>query len=733
MMGFVRFTLLVLVVAACGDNRHPAAIVMDVSADPPAYGRAPFPTDAVMDGPHLGLITGLELVTPSEADLVAAHLQALGGWGLRPVIEFFVEGPVDPATIPATTHSINDALGLVDENGGGAFEMDWRYDATRGVIAGTPHLGTQLDENTRYAAFVTTDVRSIDGEPVFGAFSLGELDHDPPARWQTTADSYDKLAANPALAGRLAAIAVFTTQAASDALVNARDAISNLSVAPAPVLAFADPTIVFDTPTRLDALLGHATRDTAGVRSGLEQWGSDNPTGIAHDHVGVVASGTTNIVRFRGDDTGTDGPEDETFLLGAFGVPQVRSIDTIPITIILPKAAAPTTGYPVVIFGHGLGGSRHDMLPFAEPLTAQGYALVAIDMSGFGSRFDLTDLVNNLGANPGFTGDPTLPDGFGDNDAAAYVPFFEDLKNIAAIRDTIRQSAVDFARVAQLVQAAPSLAALAAPYASIPKLDPTRVAYLGESFGTLVGTDLAAIEPSIGLFVLDVPGGGVIDQIVPNSPAIGSMAIPLVQGIYRTTGTFDRFHPLVGMMQAVFDAGDSLTFARHVLRAGLKIDNFAVPPRSVVCIEVVGDQEMPNVATEALARGFELSVLQPDLDPPTGMIELASPAARNSNNETAVMVQYEPATHGNNWSAQHGQLVYEPLSYATPDVQFPKLPAPITIAEPLYETQAQVAEILSTYFAGQPPVVVSTKAPVADFDGDGVPDDVDPYPLDPTK
>jgi hypothetical protein len=59
------------------------------------------------------------------------------------------------------------------------------------------------------------------------------------------------------------------------------------------------------------------------------------------------------------------------------------------------------------------------------------------------------------------------------------------------------------------------------------------------------------------------------------------------------------------------------------------------------------------------------------------------------------------------------------------------LPAPITIPNPIYETHAQVAEILATHLAGQAPRVRSTKPPVADFDADGTPDLSDPAPYDP--
>src|SRR6185369_3710121 len=269
----------------------------------------------------------------------------------------------------------------------------------------------------------------------------------------------------------------------SDALVKARNVLANESAVAKPTLAFDDAALIFDTPAKLDSLLGHATRDTSGPRTGLEQWGTDNPTGIAHDHIAVVATGTTTIARFRGDDcidasTGCtpDGPEDETFTLGMDGVPIVhyvdaatKTLDTIPITIVLPKGTVPAAGFPVVIFGHGLGGSRHDVLNLAEPLTAQGYAVIAIDMWGHGSRYNPTDVGNNLSSKSGFTGDPALRDGFGDETGVAvYLAFFEGFLNLSAVRDTIRQSTLDLSRVAQLVQTNPNLVALSAPYATTP-------------------------------------------------------------------------------------------------------------------------------------------------------------------------------------------------------------------------------------------------------------------------
>lgn len=717
-----RAFVLLLGCVACGDNIHPPRLLMDVSDEAPAYGRAPFPTDALRAGPKLGLLRGVDafIGLDDKADLVAAHLAQLDGFGLRPTVEFFIQGAIDPATVPATTRALTDSVFVLEVDpatleSGAPIAFDWRYDADRSVIAGSPAMGVQLREGTRYAAVLTDEVTNPEGLPVTSSFQLGLLGQDPPQRWRTSAEAYEELLGLSGLEARIVGLAVFTTQRASDTLVKARNEIANTAAVAPPILVFDDPALIFDSPSELTALFGTATRDTTGPRQDLEQWGSDNPTGIAHDHVQLVATGRTTIARFVGDDTGTNGPDDETFSLGADGVPAVRETASIPITIVLPRGSMPPNGFPVVIYGHGFGGSRHDMLALAQPITEQGYALIAIDMHGHGSRYNATDIANNF-AKDGFTGTPTLRDGFGDDvGTSSYLDFFEGFQNFGAIRDSIRQSALDFARVAMLVRSKPDLDIFASVFPVPPRLDPDKVAFLGESLGSIVGVDLAAIEPSIGLYVLNVPGGGLVDYILPNSAQIGDVAhsLSFTENLYRTQGTLDRFHPLVGILQAIVDGADSLTFARRVLRDRVMVENKFLSGRHVVCLEVLNDETMPNVSTEALARAFGLHTLRPNVDPPMGLLQIESPGGGNVNAQTAILVQYGPATHGSNWSAQRGTMEYEP-GYPHPgDDPFPRLATPITIHEPIYETHEQIAEILSTYFAGMTPRVRSTKPPVA--------------------
>src|SRR5262245_1601850 len=169
---------------------------MDVASDAPAYGRAPFPTDAIRDGGHLGLLTGLDSVVPGHADSVAAHLAALDGFGLRPTIEFFVDGALDPASVPPHPAALTDAVVLVALGRDEVLPTDWIYNAERGVVAGSVTPGTMLLEASRYAAVITTDVRSESGAPLVRARGL-----DMPAtdRWQSTADVALLLDAKPEL------------------------------------------------------------------------------------------------------------------------------------------------------------------------------------------------------------------------------------------------------------------------------------------------------------------------------------------------------------------------------------------------------------------------------------------------------------------------------------------------------------------------------------------------------
>jgi len=744
-----RFGVVLLAVGlvACGDDPVPGVgtvVRMRVAADgrAPAYGDVPMPTDALRSSDRrLAPLAGLEDVAPLQTDSLRGHFAALDGFGVRPAVEFFLDGGLDPDTLPQQTAAAGDPAVLVDVDPGSPHRyrvvpMDWRYDASRGVLAGAPVPGVVLREGNRYAALVTTALRGVDGGPIARSAALDRLAGPAsPERWRSTAEVVEALVREGGIdRATLAGIAVFTTQRASAPLLAARGVLDEL---PPPGLSFPDPSVVFGDPGRLDQLLGQASRDA----SGAERWGWSNPTGIAHDHVGVVATGRMTTVRFTRDPAGDLGPEDQTFDLDEGGTPRViEAAHQIPVTLVLPAQAAPATGYPVAIFGHGLAASRHAILTFAEPLTRAGFAIAAIDLADFGSRFEDVDQKNNLDFLPEFSGDPDLPDGFGDTTGPVTTfAFLRGLVGLSAVRDSIRQSVLDLGQLARLLRRDDlDLSALAGAYGgAAPRLDARRIAYLGESYGSLVGGVFAAVEPEVDLFVLDVPGGGILDLEIANSPGIGTLVIPLARSVYGIEGRFDRFHPMVAIGQAILDAADPLTYAPHVLADRSFVGKKRLGPRSVVAIEVIGDELIPNLATHALARAMGLPLLEPYLVPVEGTVSVASPASADVDGQSAALVQYSPATHGSNWTSEVGTLSFYPDCPRDGGDPFPRLPAPIEIPNPIHATFDQVVEILETHQAGPSPVIRSTVAPVADFDADGMSDAeeiaIGRDPLDPSR
>ena len=738
-------TIAALLAGACAGppsttTQHTARLAVPADRSAPLYGQAPFPGDA-WRGPdgHIEPPANLDAVAATHTDLLAAHLATLDGWGVRPLVEFFIDGDLDPTALPATTSDLDAPAFVIDvdpdsPHQGRVVPYDWRWQKDRQVLAGSPHPGQVLDGGTTYAAVLTTEVLDADGQPLAPSPALGELAAGAPApRWQTTTDALATLMADPAVtaagARRIAAVTVFTTERATRTLRAARALLDHPDqVAPAQI-SFPDPTLIFAGPSRLHDLLGDAARFPDGSpRAGQERWGYGNPTGMAHDHVGVIATGRIQLSRFRRPATGSFGPDDQTFDPDdTTGAPRVIAADSIPITLVLPAAPPPDRGYPVILFGHGLGSSRQAVLTFAEPLTAAGYALVAIDADGHGSRYRDVNQRNNLASTiPQFTGAADMPDGFGDETGlASTFAFLGQLENFSGARDAIRESVLDWCQVIAALRADRiDLAPLAGAYGgTAPGLDSRHLVYLGESFGTILGGLLAAIEPDVDLYVLDVPAAAVVNLAMVSSPGIATLVVPLATLNFGLEGRLDRFHPAIALVQALVDPADPLTYAPHVLRDRFTIGDRPLPPRSVIYLEVVGDEVIYNGATDAGARALGLEVLEPSLTVPDGMTAIDGPARANVNGQTGVLVQYAPATHGSNWTAEHGVKSYLPGFPFPGDDPFPTLPHPITIPEPMIPALEQVVGILDSHADGSAPEVVITAPPVNDFDGDGMTDD----------
>jgi hypothetical protein len=748
----------------------------------PDFLEVPFPSDLYLDGKgHIGAMPKINDYVLSGSQFVTAGLGQLDGFGTTGGAIFAVDDhtgmKVAPAAIDVATLPQNEA----DSTGAAATAMlvdleattaataliparaDYHSDAPNGsttppLLVIYPARGIVLAEKHRYAAVLTTGVHTKDAKPV-GASAKFIAIRDGKAR--TTAgeklygDAVDKIATLvPALADKtkIAAIAVYTTHGMSHELSDLRAALTKqaapalkwdaASVAPMGNGLFANSPLPAGFKATLDDWLGAP----AQLPDTTDDPADDQLTGRAHAAIAAIGTAVFNAPNLLIDSAnGFNDPAHHTFARDAAGKPIVNPAKTtakIWMTIALPKGAVPAAGFPTVIVQHGLNGDRSIILSVADTFAKLGWATVAIESTTFGAR--ATGAVNIVDAEskfpwtkaPGYVG----PDGFVDVPNGS-TDFFGGLRSLGAVRDHMRQSVLDIGSAVDVVRN-PGLD-LGPLLQAVPgaKLDPTKIAYLGNSLGGLMGSMLAAIDPHLKTFVLNVAGGGLMLELGANSPGIATslnQAAALNFGF--ANGRFAPGHPILQLLQHIVDPGDPLLYAANIITAPLTVNGAKNPPKNVIQIEALWDETVCNQSNEALARAAGFPLAEPGVGSmaqvplgsamPSGGVISGVPMA----GVTAVLVQAGPATHSSDLFSAQGKHHYKhPAAQFDTLDPFPTLPSDITVNQPYLSLQTMMTDFFAGSFAGGVPPVKGFSTPTLDFDGDGFPDATDAAPEDPSK
>lgn len=281
-------------------------------------------------------------------------------------------------------------------------------------------------------------------------------------------------------------------------------------------------------------------------------------------------------------------------------LPRATTALQIPLLMTVPNAKSgqskPATGWPLVIFQHGITGNRTQLFALADALAFEGYAAIAIDlplhgvtdpsnpfyMRGLERTFDL-DLINN-------TTQARESDGKIDPSGSHFI-------NIASLltgRDNLRQAAQD------LRQLTATLPQLDLNGDGTPDLDMQRIHFIGHSLGGMVGSTFLGTDAQVNInsATLGMAGGGVI-KLLDGSPKLGPVIAAglAASGIIKGTPTYESF---LRAAQTVVDAGDPINYAAA-----------AAQLHPIHLIEVVGgphtppDQVIPNTVGDAPLAGTE--------------------------------------------------------------------------------------------------------------------------------
>jgi hypothetical protein len=260
---------------------------------------------------------------------------------------------------------------------------------------------------------------------------------------------------------------------------------------------------------------------------------------------------------------------------------ELQSHENVEALILIPAAGA--APFPVVVYQHGVGDDKESVWHFANELCGAGVAVVAFDAPLHGFRTDrprsaATEFINIV--------DPGL------------------------VVDNFRQAETE---TAFLVRAIDRFAALDLLGDGGLELDTSRMMWLGNSLGSIIGGAVIGLEPRYQAAALMVGGG------------------TLLEFFDRVLGGFDLHQfpaeLFVAVAQAALDRGDPSNYG------ALSSD------KQVLLLQAMQDEVMPPHATRALARSMLLPQIEPAFERDEQLPLLTAPIARRG------WTQFSPATH----------------------------------------------------------------------------------------
>ncbi|MBL8179106.1 MAG: hypothetical protein JNK48_30805 [Bryobacterales bacterium] len=570
--------------------------------DPAKPETGPFPTD-YLTAPSTTAKTGKRVRMPAPADCTAAPnacqeawlLNDFDGFHVHPRVRVRFSGAINPQTLRDGVYLVARENLTDEERGAQAPGAVVRlnqivYDAKNFTAYGKPDQA--IDQHRRYLLAVTDAVKDEAGDAVEPDDAFAACRGDAPA------DDYCKAlgeAVKTVADTKLVAASLFTTMSATAWLETARDALGNTAAA---VTRPAGRSF-FRVNDLAEAVWQRQTR-TAGA---LEDFPLEVSL-LQGSVLGIGIGSYSSPNYLRADRTAS-----------AAGEPV--SVEQVPFTAYLPFAVKPEKGFPVVIFGHGIGDHT-----FGGPAAANlgmvqvGIGVIAINAAGHGfgpggrilfretsgTRTEVpfagrgADLDNNgrIESGEGCAAAPSTPFG---------------------LRDCLRQTTVDLMQLVRVLRAG-----LDVDGDGTADFDPERIYFAGQSLGSSYGTMFLAVEPAVTRAVLNSGGGSTVD-ISRWSPAFRPQAAQNL-GLRRPSllnrgADFEESYVLRNQPAKVVNddaaiaiqntletlewlqaEGDPLPYAVHLKVSPLK----GVPEKTVLWQYAWGDMTVPNPAQSALVR-----------------------------------------------------------------------------------------------------------------------------------
>lgn len=284
------------------------------------------------------------------------------------------------------------------------------------------------------------------------------------------------------------------------------------------------------------------------------------------------------------------------FELDARGEPILDHLEEARIVVTLPRRAMPSAGFPVVLFSRtGGGGDRplvdrgvrgQDGVPLtagsgpARELARVGFAGVSLDGPHGGIR-------NVTGRDEQF--------------------LMFNFSNITALRDNVRQSALELALASDLLEGLTVDASACPGLGASARFDGARQVLMGHSMGATIAPLTLAIAPRFQGMILSGAGGSYIENIMHKGKPV--RVRPLAEVLLGVSGSWELHpaDPVLSLFQWAAEPADPPSYAA-------KLTETDATPRHVLMLQgIVDSYIMPPIAN-ALSLALGLDLGGPSLD-----------------------------------------------------------------------------------------------------------------------
>ncbi len=299
--------------------------------------------------------------------------------------------------------------------------------------------------------------------------------------------------------------------------------------------------------------------------------------------------------------------------------------------LVTPKGTPPAGGWPLILYGHGTGGSFR-----AHAGDGSALGLAAVSLADGGTVSFATLGFDQVGHGPrrGARQDVSPND----------IVF--NFSNPASARGTMAQGAADLFSVTRFAKAISGAAD-----AGIPPLDASRLGYWGHSQGASEGGLFLAFDRSLEVAVLTGASGSLTDSLTSKKAPVN-----IADGLAFVLGepplqAVSSFHPVLTLLANWTDPVDALHFGR---RAAVTPADGATPAHARHFFQAWGKGDLftPSPVQRAYAQATGAAFVGPkveetDLAPvasATGNVLLPRPV-------TSVLRQYEPAGYDGHFVA----------------------------------------------------------------------------------